>query len=315
MMQKIYNVKRIYSEKNNQFYQPLKMMANTKTIYMKVVKNHSKEHLSKQEILRMEQYPDYSYVVMHDDDTTAEQHFFDVMNSNRDTYVKLNELDCFIKNMLYESISAIQKLKEIAESPPAKRSADYDSLKNIYNKASVIYEKLFHRERIDYNRSTYIGQNLPSEIIQTALSKRLFIERSDDYCKKGSYRVPCSKNERKTMQALYPCGYIVRNISGIVIAGKCFEMNKEQVTDFVNKYVPVKTKKKCKYFYKIPISLEDRKKLAKCHNILKKYGLYYRNQHNCFFWVMNRNREVVAGGKSGFGIKGLVRYCRKMNKA
>lgn len=42
------------------------------------------------------------------------------------------------------------------------------------------------------------------------------------------------------------------------------------------------------------------------------YGLHYKNEHNYFFWVLDKHGNVVAGGKNGFGFKWLLSYCRKL---
>jgi len=196
-------IKLIFSEKYNQFYKPIRVDEDVGTIYMQIIKNrHDKS---------------YAYVTMYDANITAEQHFIKVMSSNCSVNIKLNELKLFKRNMLAESDSAMQILKELAESECDPQKDNFLNKKKIHNTALDIYTSLNHRKIVQDNRSTYDGQIIPEEVKRIALSKRLFVERSDDYC--GNPKHPANTNEKLAIQALYPCGFIVRDRGGIVVAG------------------------------------------------------------------------------------------------
>lgn len=305
-------IKLIFSEKYNQFYKPMRIDEDVGLIYMQVTKNRHEKGMKKDEIIHIEQHQEYNYIIMHDERVTAEQHFLDVMNGNRNVNVKLNELNSFKKNMLFDSYVAMQKLKELSESELDEKSNNYNDLKKIHNEALKLYLKINHRRIITDNRNTYINQDVSTDIRKLALSKRLFIERSDDYCKKGKYRHPCNKNEQLAMQSLYPCGFIIRDRGGVVIAGGRFKLSLEDVIKFVKNYLPTEKEKHYSNLYKVPMSSKKKKQLAMCYKILQSYGLHYKNEHNYFFWVLDKHHNVIAGGKNGFGFKWLLKYCRKL---
>jgi len=303
-------IKLIFSEKYNQFYKPIRVDEDVGTIYMQITKNRHEKGIKKDEIIHIENCPDYSYVTMHDANITAEQHFIKVMDSNCSVNVKLNELNCFKRNMLAESESAMRILKALAESEGDQREDNLLNEERIHNKALEIYTSLNHRKIVQDNRSTYIGQDISEDVKRIALSKRLFIERSDDYC--GKPKHPSNMNEKLAIQASYPCGFIVRDRGGIVVAGGRYELSMEDAIEFVKNYIPTEKEKHYTNLYQVPMPIQRKSQLATCYKILKMYGLHYKNEHNYFFWVLDKYGNVVAGGKNGFGFKWLLDYCRKL---
>lgn len=305
-------IKLIFSEKYNQFYKPIRVDENVGTIYMQITKNRQDKSIKKDEIIRIENNHGYEYVIMHDENITAEQHFINVMNSDCSVHIKLNELKCFKKNMLAESEKALQILKELSEIECNPQSNNYDNMRKIHNIALNLYTSLHFKEAVQDNRSTYIGQDIPEDIKSIALSKRLFIERSDDYSKSGGERHPSNRIDRLNLQALYPCGFIVRDRGGIVVAGGKYELSMEDAIRFVENYLPTEKEKHYTNLYQVPMSIRKKRQLAMCYKILEMYGLHYKNEHNYFFWVLDKRGSVVAGGKNGFGFKWLLSYCRKL---
>ena len=247
---------------------------------------------------------------MYDANITAEQHFIKVMSSNCSVNIKLNELKLFKRNMLAESESAMQILKELAESECDPQKDNFLNKKKIHNTALDIYTSLNHRKIVRDNRSTYDGQVIPDDIKRIALSKRLFIERSDDYC--GNPKHPTNMNEKLAIQALYPCGFIVRDRGGIVVSGGKYELSMENAIRFVKNYIPTEKEKHYTNLYQVPMSIRKKRQLAMCYKVLEMYGLHYKNEHNYFFWILDKRGNVVAGGKNGFGFKWLLSYCRKL---
>lgn len=301
-------VKLIFSEKYNQFYTPIRIDEDVGICFIKVAKNRHDKGMKKDEIIHIEKNPNYKYVVMHNSNTSSEQHFINMMNSDCNISSKLNELKCFRKNMLIDSVVAMQKLGELAK----EECGNSDELKKIHNAALELYTKINHKNIINDNRSTYTNQIISEDVKRLALSKRLFIERSDDYSGKGTNRHPSTKTERLATQARYPCGFIVRNRGGIVIAGGRYELTAKNVIDFIENYIPTEKEKKYSNSYLVPMSLRKRKQLTMCYKILEMHGLHYKNEHNYFFWVLDKKGNVVVGGENGFGFQWLLKYCRKL---
>ena len=303
-------IKLIFSEKYNQFYKPIRVDEDVGIVYMQITNNRHDKGMKKDEIIHIENNPDYVYITMYDANITAEQHFIKVMSSNCSVNIKLNELKLFKRNMLAESESAMQILKELAESECEPKKDNFLNKKKIHNTALDIYTSLNHRKIVQDNRSTYDGQIVTDDIKRIALSKRLFIERSDDYC--GKPKHPTNMNEKLAIQALYPCGFIVRDRGGIVVAGGKYELSMEDAIRFVENYLPTEKEKHYTNLYQVPMSIRKKRQLAMCYKILEMYGLHYKNEHNYFFWVLDKRGNVVAGGKNGFGFKWLLSYCRKL---
>lgn len=303
----INKIKYVFSERYNQFYKPMRIDEDVGIIYIQITKNRHEKGVKKNEILHIEDNQEYKYVVMHDANITAEKNFLKVMSSNRNTHVKLNEVQFFEKNLLTDSEVAMERLKDLAEN-------DKSDIK-VHNEALKLYTKMNakpHREIICNNRATYNDQEIPNKIKRLALTKRLFVERSDDYCRNGVHRHPSNRTDRLALQAYYPCGFVVKGRGGNVIAGKGYTMNKDDAIEFVKNYIPTEEDKHCTSLYRVPMSLRKKKQLAMCYKILEEHGLHYKNEHNYFFWVLDKHHNVVAGGENGFGFKWLLKYCRRL---
>lgn len=305
-------VKLIFSERCNQFYKPIRIDEDVGIVYMQMTKNRHDKGMTKEEIVHIEKNRDYDYVIMYNENITAEQHFIDVMNGNCNANIKLNELKYFKRNMLMDSEQSMQILEELSKSECNPKNKDYKKMSLIHNEALKLYTSLNHRKIICDNRSTYINQNIPDDIRKIALSKRLFVERADDYSNKGKNRHPSTRTDRLAIQALYPCGFIIRDRGGIVIAGGRYEMSMENAIEFVKNYIPTEKEKHYSNLYKVPISSKKKKQLAMCYKILQTHELHYKNEHNYFFWILDKEKNIVAGGKNGLGFKWLLNYCKKL---
>lgn len=297
----ISKAKLIHSIKCNQFYTIMRIDEDVGTIYIQPTKNRHKD-ITKGQIVHIEDNPELRFVVMHNAVTTAEQHFLDVIENGNSVYAKMGEIDNFKKNMLMESERAMQKLKELS----AMNNDD-----NVTKCARKMYLKLNHRQRIKDNRNTYIGQVIPVEIQKLAWQKKLFIERSDDYC--GKPKHVSENNERVTMQGRYPCGFLVRDKGGIVVAGGRYEMSVQEVVDFVNQYKYVDGKHYGQLYF-VPMTHIQKKQLKLCAKILDRNGLSIKNENNSYFWVLNNNKTIIAGGEYGFNLNGLMRFCKKIQR-
>lgn len=296
----IRKAKLIHSVKCNQFYTVMRIDEDVGTIYLQPTKNRHKD-ITKSQIAHIEDNPEFEYVVMHDATTTAEQHFLKIMDSDCSIHVKENEVKDFKKNMLMESECAMQILKALSE---------VDSNDKLYKLARDKYFRLTNRQTIEENRKTYIGQVVPDEIKRLAWTKRLFIERSDDYC--GKPKHIATNLERTTTQGRHPCGFLIRDKGGIVVAGGRYEMSIPEVIDFVNQYKYVEGKHYGHLYY-LPLTNAEKKQIKMCARILERNNLQYKSENNSYFWVTDKDKNIIAGSKNGFSLNGFVRFCKKLS--
>lgn len=304
------DMKLAYSEKYNQFYEILRIDDDVGVCYIKPTSNKRDKSIHRDMILKTDIEDEFEIVVMHNADITAEQHFVKIMESDCTYKIKLSELQDFKRNMLKKSSVAMDELKKISETKTAS-----NELQKVQISALKLLTSLDLKQTVVDNRASY-NQTIPSEIMKIALSKRLFIERRDEFCRpgsKGNKRIPATRQSKLQLQSNFPCGYLIRNRGGYVIAGKGFTLTDKNVIEFVKHYVPSEKEKHYSVLYRVPISLRKKRQLAKCYNILKQHGLHYKNEHNYFFWVLNKNGKVIAGSKNGFGFKCLRKYCNKLN--
>lgn len=291
--------KLIHSVKSNQFYTIMRIDKDVGIVYLQPTKNRHKG-IAKSQIAHIEDNPEYKYVVMHDANITAEQHFLKIMSSDCNIYIKENEIKDFKKNMLMESECALQMLKELSEN---------ESEETLGKLAKIKYFRLTNRKNIKDNRRTYRDKIVPDATKKLAWTKKLFIERNDDYC--GKPKHTSTNAERKTAQGRYPCGFLIRDKGGTVIAGGRYEMTIPEVVEFVKEYKYVEGKRYRKLYF-VPISSDEKKRIKMCSRILERNGLRYKNENNSYFWVLDKDRNIIAGGKNGFSLKGFVRFCKKI---
>lgn len=312
-------IKLIYSQKYNQFYKPMRIDEDVGIIYIKVTNNRHDKSIQKNEVYQIDEDSKYRFIVMHDANETAEKHFIKTINNKTcSIHIKLNEIRDFKKNMLSESPKAVSIIETLASVRGNKGLTDNEI--KIRDAALGRYRSLdiWKNVQIERNRKSYENQIIPNDIKHLALSKRLFIERRDDYCRKApnTYKMKIAPKEAKhSIQSNFPCGFLIKDKGGYIVAGrsgrKKFTLSVEDVIEFVRNYDVNKTKK-YSFLYQVPISEKKERQLATCYNILKKHGLHYKNEHNYFFWVLDKQGNVIAGGKNGFGFKWLLSYCRKL---
>lgn len=292
-------IKLIYSEKVNQFYKPMRIDEDIGVVYVQLTKNKN-DDVARNQILHMED-TDCEYIVMYDDRTSAEEHFLEIMSSDCVGHIKENEVKNFKRNMLMKSNDAMQLLQELSTDKAQGK---------LYKLAKQQYFKVTNKENVIKNRESYIGQEVPKEIEQLAWMKQLFIERSDTYCCRPR-RFP-NDNERRSIQARYPCGFLIRNKGGIVIVGGRYEMPLSEVIDFVKQYKHKDGEHYGQLFF-VPLTNNQKKQLKRCERILKRNDLHFKNENNRYFWVLDKEKNVIAGSRTGFNLSGLVRFCGKLN--
>lgn len=296
----IRKAKLIHSVKCNQFYTVIRIDEDVGTIYIQPTKNRH-NGITKSQIAHIEDNHEFQFVVMYDANTTAEQHFLAIMDSDCSIHVKQNEVKDFKKNMLMKSERAMQILKALSK---------VNSNDKLYQLAREQYFKLTNRQMIEENRKTYIGQVVPDETKRLAWKKRLFIERSDDYS--GRPKHIATNLERTTTQGRYPCGFLIRDKDGIVVAGRRYEMSIPEVVDFVKQYVYVE-RKHYRHLYCLPLSNAEKKQIKMCSRILSRNDLQYKSENNSYFWIMDKENNVIAGSKNGFSLNGFVRFCKRLS--
>ena len=309
------DMKLAYSEKYNQFYEIIRLDNDVGICYIKPISNRRDRSIHRDMILKTDTEDELEIVVMHNANITAEQHFIKIMESDCPYKIKLSELKSFKKNMLMESFIAMEKLKKISEMQQINEKQR--EIKNLT--LTLLYSKNKKEDVIitDY-AATYKNQDIPPNTMKLALSKRIFIERSDDIYKKrnktefGKLVLAVGK-KRQQLQTGRPCGFLIRDREGNVLVGEKYTMTIQDVIEYVNNYIPDEKIVEEKCLYRVPMSEKKECNLMKCANILKRYGLHLKNEHNYFFWVLDKQGNVVAGGKNGFGFKWLRKYCNRLN--
>lgn len=306
-------MKLAYSEKYNQFYEIMRIDNDVGVCYIKPTSNKRDKSIHRDMILKIDTEDGFEIVVMHNANITAEQHFVKIMESDCPDKIKLSELRDFKRNMLRESSVAMDELKKISEMQQI--NIGQQEVKNL---ALTLLCSKKENVIIKDSAATYENQDIPANTMKMALSKRIFIERSDEIYKKrdktefGKLVLSVGK-KRQRLQTGRPCGFLIRDKEGNVLVGKKYTMTIQDVIEFVNNYIPDEKAVEEKYLYKVPMSEKKEHNLMKCANILKSNGLHYKNEHNYFFWVLDKQGKVVAGGKNGFGFKWLRKYCNRLD--
>lgn len=308
------NIKLVYSEKYNQYYEVLKVDADVGIIYIKPTSNRrDRKQIHRDKVCRLEQETDKEFVVMFNDNITAERRFTSMMESECPYKIKLSLIRDFKKNLLPQSDLAMEELKKIVE-----KTVNDKEQRKVQTAALKVYTSLSDKKQhqID-NTESYKGQDVPKEIMALAISKYIFVERRDDYYResKNCDYIPSNKEQRRMKQEKLPCGFIIRDKYGDIIAGNLkgsFSMSVDDVIEFVKFYDPSIVKPKSKALYKVPMSLRKTRQLQKCKAIINKNGLKYKNHHNYFFWVYDKHNNCLLGGEHGVGFRYFKKYCERL---
>lgn len=301
-----------YSEKHNQFYEIMRIDNDVGGCYIKITSNRRDKKIHRDMILRTDTEKELKIVVMHDSNVTSERHFIEIMESDCPYKIKLSELKNFKKNMLMESDIAMEELEKTS-----KIESKDKEIQLVQTAALKLLFSMKQKENVskaDYVAS-YENQIIPSEIMKIALSKRLFIERSDEVYRKrcaNGNRVKAIGKKKHQLQTGRSCGFIIRDRGGFIIAGKGYVLTVQEVIEFVKNYIPTEKEKQYTTLYKVPMSDRKERQMKQCAEILKKHGLHYKNEHNYFFWILDKRGNVIAGGKNGFGFKWFKKYCDKL---
>lgn len=89
-------------------------------------------------------------------------------------------------------------------------------------------------------------------------------------------------------------------------------MSISEVIDFVNQYKYVEGKHYGHLYY-LPLTNAEKKQIKMCSRILERNDLQYKSENNSYFWVTDKENNVIAGSKNGFSLNGFVRFCKKLS--
>lgn len=225
-----------YWQKYNQYYKPIEIDTELKVCKMVVAKNKRDKSITKDKIAKVEQYPDWKFIIYKNAFKTAEQNFLDVMRVPGEYKKKLNELTDFKRNGLVDSEKAMWEIAYIFQKGFDDCISDKD--RHFRQRVKTLYTEILTEKSCNDNQRSY-NQRIPAEIKELAKSKRLFVERVDDYIFKNGRRAKTNKAEKQKIRERKPCGYLIRNEYGKAIVGNGYTMTSANVVEFIQKYSPL----------------------------------------------------------------------------
>ncbi len=229
------NIKLIYSKKHNQYYRPISIDEDSKICKIVVAKNKRDKAITRNQIAKIEEHPDWKYVVMKNEHITAEENFINSMRVPGEYNRKNNELIDFQRHGLVDSEVAMTELSRIFHEGFKNVKSEQD--RHFRNRVKTLYEELMTEQTKNDNKRSY-DQRVPSEIIAIAKEKGLLIERNDDYITKKGSRVKPTKKELARIRESKPCGYLIRGLDMKVVAANNYKFTSRQVVEFVKRYTP-----------------------------------------------------------------------------
>lgn len=291
-------MKLVYSDKLNQYYRPIEFDDENKICKVVVTNNKKDKSIHRDSITRMEQDPDWTFLIMSNPYVTALDDFLRGTEKGATQKRMLTVLRKFRVHKLDESEVAMDRLKQMYHKGKFKSYKIKNEVNKLYQKLCI--GKINHKD-------TY-NQHIPADIRELAKSKGLFIIRNDDYMKdsKGR-RVKTTAKQRGQIRRKYKCGYKIKNGAGKTVAGwGGYPLSDVDVCEFVRNYESQYGDKLG--YYKVALNNEEWKKFDYCTKTLNKYGLRLRNNNNLRFWVLNQGK-VIYGGKDGCKLTGLYKFC------
>jgi len=224
-----------YWQKYNQYYKPIEIDTELKVCKMVVAKNKRDKSITKDKIAKVEQYPDWKFIIYKNAFKTAEQNFLDVMRVPGQYNQKFNELSDFKRNGLVDSEKAMGEISYIFQKGFANCISDKDH--HFRQRVKTLYTEILMEQSRNDNQKTY-DQHIPAEVIELAKSKRLFIERVDDFITKNGRRAKTNKIEKQKIRERRSCGYLIRNEKGKTIVGNGYTLTSANVVEFIQNYIP-----------------------------------------------------------------------------
>lgn len=307
----IEKIKLVYSKKYNQYYKPIRFDDEDMLCNITVVKNKRDKSIHKDMIAKIEDYPEWKFIIMRNPHITAEDNFIRVMQRDGNYLPKLNELHEFKINGLTDSEVAMNELVRIFHLGFEDVKSRED--RKFRQAARNLYIELCIGNATKEERKNSYNQRIPSNIKNLAEKKGIFIERNDEFCKaRNGKRVKAGRKAQSSIRAIKPCGYLLRNKAGKVIAGGGYKLSDIQVIELVKEYLPEPNEVIGNY--KVPFSKQEEKKFKYCKKIILKNKWRYKNANNTRFWILDKEGNVVYGGKDGVGLKGLFRYCKELKE-
>lgn len=243
--------KLVYWARYNQYYRPIEIDAENKVCKMIVAKNKRDKSITRDMIAKVELCPEWRFIIHKNNYKTAEQNFLDVMRMPGCYNQKLNELSDFKRNGLVDSEKAMGEIAYIFQKGFDDCISDKDH--HFRQRVKALYAEIMMEQSRNDNQRTY-DQRIPAEIIELAKSKRLFVERVDDYIFKNGRRAKTNKAEKQKIRERKPCGYLIRNEKGKTIVGNGYTLTSANVVEFVQKFVPCNDLSK-----QLPHTIRDKK--------------------------------------------------------
>lgn len=258
--------KLIYWRIYNQYYRPIEIDEKHKICKMIVAKNKKDKSVTRDMIANVELYTDWKFVIYKNEFKTAEQNFLDVMRVPGHYNQKLNELTDFKRNGLVDSAKAMEEISYIFQKGFNDCISDND--RHFRQRVKALYTEILTEQTRKDNQRTY-DQTIPAEIVKLAKSKRLFVERVDDYTIKNGRRAKTNKAEKQKIRERKTCGYLIRNEKGKTIVGNGYTLTSANVVEFVQKFSPYDDMSR-----QLPHTIRDKKTKQ------KQLSLFWRMLHS-----------------------------------
>lgn len=226
----------VYWQCHNQYYKPIEVDTENRIVKMIVAKNKRDRTVTRDKIAKVELCPEWEFIIYKNARKTAEQNFLDVMRVPGEYKKKLNELTDFKRNGLVDSEKAMWEIAYIFQKGFGDCISDKD--RHFRQRVKTLYTEILTEKSRNDNQRSY-NQRIPAEIKELAKSKRLFVERVDDYIFKNGRRAKTNKAEKQKIRESKPCGYLIRNEYGKAIVGNGYTMTSANVVEFIQKYSPL----------------------------------------------------------------------------
>lgn len=299
------NIEKVYSEKYNQFYKPIRFDDNgiCEVILSK------KDKTTKNHIASFENDKNWKFVIMQNEHIRADEYFVNTLNGDNNKS-KMRVLQKFFAHGLCDSELAMNELARWFKIGYTDTVSDEDKKVRALIQKTYIKMCTHDSKKIKDDRYT---QHIPQEIKYLGYEKGLIIERSDDYYTGYNGVTTLATGKLKEgLKAARKCGYRIVNMSGKVIAGQGFSFVDAQVVDFVKRYNS--KPEDLKGDYMVALSKNQQTKLKKLSKFLESHNLRIKNKNNLRFWVTNTNGKVIGGGIVGLPYNRLHAFVRSLAK-
>lgn len=226
--------KLVYAERYNQHYRPIFVDEENKVCHMVLAKNRKDKSVTKSMIARVEELPEWQFIIYKNEHITAEDNFLAAMRCKREFNRKLNELMNFKRNGLVDSPVAMNELLRIFNLGFKNMKSDRE--RRFRQRVKSLYIEICTEEVKNARKVTY-DQHVPADIVNLAKEHGLKVEQNDDYTERNGRRVKATKKEKQKIRENKPCGFLVRDSSGRAIAGNGYTFSAAQTVEFIKRHM------------------------------------------------------------------------------